>query len=211
MKVLNCYAGLGGNRMLWRDCEVTAIEIEPGIAKIYQNLYPNDKVVVGDAHSFLLEHFAEYDFVWTSPPCQTHSQIRFNLGVRNRGTKPVYPDMNLYAEILLLQWYAKNKWVVENTRSFYDPLIRPQFVGSHFFWSNFKITEFNIGNRNHRNGMVETLQERKKIDLSTYDIIGKRQLLRNCVEPELGAHVFDCAFKKVMVPLFASFDDKTTK
>lgn len=195
-KVLNLYAGLGGNRKLWENVDVTAVEINPEIAKIYQDLYPNDKVIVGDAHEYLLQHFKEFDFIWTSPPCQTHSQIRYNLGVLNRGTKPVYPDMNLYAEILLLQWYCKSKWVVENTRSFYDPLIKPQYVGNHFFWSNFHILPIDAGNRNHRNGTVETLQERKQVDLSGYEIVGKRQLLRNCVEPELGLHVFNNAFKK---------------
>lgn len=196
LKVFNGYSGLGGNRLFWRDCEVTAVEINPEIAEIYQNKFPNDKVVVGDAHAYLLWHFKEFDFIWSSPPCQTHSQIRFNLGVRNRGTKPVYPDMSLYQEIILLQWYSNCKWVVENTRSFYDPLIKPQYVGSHFFWANFKITECDIGNRNHRSGTVETLQQRKQIDITDYDIVGKRQLLRNCVEPDLGLHVFECAFKK---------------
>ena len=200
-QVLNNYSGIGGNRLLWDNwnVEVTAIENNPEIAKIYQEKFPNDKVVVIDAHEYLLQHFKEFDFIWDSPPCQTHSQIRFNLGVRNRGTKPVYPDMNLYAEILLLQWYTLDtqiKWVVENTRSFYDPLIKPQFVGSHYFWANYHIPEIDIGNRNHRNGTVETLQERKQIDLTEYDIIGKRQLLRNCVEPELGLHVLNNAFKK---------------
>jgi DNA (cytosine-5)-methyltransferase 1 len=194
---------------LWRDVDVTAIEINPKIAKIYQDLYPNDKVIIGDAHEYLLQHFKEFDFIWDSPPCQTHSQIRYNLGVLNRGTKPVYPDMNLYAEILLLQWYCKSKWVVENTRAFYDPLIKPQYVGNHFFWSNFHISPIDAGNRNHRNGTVETLQERKQVDLSGYEIVGKRQLLRNCVEPELGLHVFDCAFKTA--PLITLLTSQQTK
>ncbi len=102
-KILNCYAGLGGNRLLWRDCDVTAVEINPEIAKIYQTLFPRDNVIVGDAHQYLLEHYKEFDYIWTSPPCQTHSQIRFNLGVKNRPTEPVYPDMRLYQEIILLQ------------------------------------------------------------------------------------------------------------
>lgn len=208
MKVLNCYAGLGGNRKLWQNVDVTAIEINPEIAKIYQDSFPNDKVLVEDAHAYLLQHFKEFDFIWDSPPCQTHSQIRFNLGVRNRNTAPVYPDMRLYQEIILLQWYTKNKWVVENTRSFYDPLIKPQFVGSHYFWSNFHIPELDIGNRNHRSGTVENLQERKKIDISEYEIIGKRQLLRNCVEPELGLHVFNSAFNQSQLLLIPTLETK---
>jgi len=205
MKVLNEYSGVGGSRALLPDsCEVTAVEINPEIATIYKDRFPDDTVIIGDSHQHLLHHFREYDFIWSSPPCQTHSQIRYNLGVLNRGTKPVYPDMRLYEEILLLQWYAKNKWVIENTRSFYEPLIKPQYVGSHYFWSNFHIPDFDIGNRNHRNGTVETLQERKQVDLSKYEIAGKRQILRNCVEPELGLHVFNAAFVHKQLELCVS-------
>jgi DNA (cytosine-5)-methyltransferase 1 len=201
IKVLNLYGGIGGNRKLWKDVEVTAIENNPEIAKIYSDFFPNDKIIITDAHQYLLEHYKEFDFIWSSPPCQTHSQIRFNLGVRNRGTKAVYPDLKLYEEILLLKHYSKCLWVVENTRSFYEPLIKPQFVGAHFFWSNFKISPFDIGNRNHRNGTIKTLSLKKQLDISGCSIINKRQILRNCVEPELGLHILNCAFKNIQKEL----------
>ena len=191
MKVLNLYAGIGGNRQLWEDVEVTAVENNPEIAQIYSVLYPEDEIIIGDAHNYLLENYNKYDFIWSSPPCQTHSQIRYNLGVRNRGTKAVYPDMKLYEEILFLQWYFKGNWVVENTRGFYEPLMPPRFIGSHYFWSNFYIEDIKTDNRNHRDGTVESLQSRKQINLSKYDIINKRQILRNCVEPELGLHIIN--------------------
>jgi len=54
VKVLNLYAGLGGNRKLWTNVEVTAVELEPNIAAIYQRLNPDDTVIVGDAQSPLL-------------------------------------------------------------------------------------------------------------------------------------------------------------
>ena len=57
MRVLNLYAGLGGNRKHWGDCEVTAVEYDPKIAKVYQNQYPQDNVEVCDAHEFLLKNF----------------------------------------------------------------------------------------------------------------------------------------------------------
>ncbi len=101
LKVLNLYAGIGGNRKLWKDVEVTAIENNPKIAKIYQDFFPNDKVIVCDAHQYLLEHFEEFDFIWSSPPCPTHSKVRY-MGTKAKhptcGTvlKKVYPDMNLY-------------------------------------------------------------------------------------------------------------------
>ncbi len=201
MKILNLYAGIGGNRKLWgNDHEITAIELDPRIAKIYQDFFPNDKVIVADAHQYLLEHFKEFDFIWSSPPCQTHSQIRYNIGFKAnrkyRKVDAVYPDMALYQEIILLDKFFNGKWVVENTIPYYKPLIAGQKCGDHLFWSNFIIKNLNIGNRNHRGGTVETLQNRKTLDISKYDIQNKRQILRNCVEPELGFHVFSEAFRE---------------
>lgn len=196
MKILNLYAGIGGNRKLWGDeHEVTAVEIDPEIAKIYQDFFPEDTVIVGEAHAYLQEHYKEFDFIWSSPPCQSHSQIRYNLGFKNRSTKAIYPDCTLYEEILFLKWYFKGKWVVENTRSFYEPLVPPQVCGGHYFWANFPITNLKMGGRDHRSGDVNSLQERKQLDISAYPIGNKRQILRNCVEPELGKHVFDCLLK----------------
>ena len=62
-KVLNLYAGIGGNRKLWKDVDVTAIEINPEVANIYQDLFPNDKVIVTDAHQYLIDHYTEFDTV----------------------------------------------------------------------------------------------------------------------------------------------------
>lgn len=77
MKILNLYAGIGGNRKLWGDeHEIIAVEYDPKIAAIYQDFFPKDKVVVGDAHQYLLDHFEEFEFIWASPPCPTHSDIR---------------------------------------------------------------------------------------------------------------------------------------
>ena len=198
MKILNLYAGIGGNRKGWGDDhEITMVEIDPEIANIYQDFFPKDKVVVGDAHDYLLKHFQEFDFIWSSPPCPTHSQIRFNMGFKAdrkyKKVKAVYPAMDLYQEIILLSNYFFGKWVVENTIPYYEPLIAGHKTGGHIFWANFIFLDFNIGDRNHRKGTVETLQNRKLFDLSKYKIINKRQILRNCVEPELGKHVLDCA------------------
>jgi len=55
-KVLNLYAGLGGNRLKWTGCEVTAVELEPDLARLYQERFPNDKVIIADAHQYLLDH-----------------------------------------------------------------------------------------------------------------------------------------------------------
>lgn len=137
MKILNCYAGIGGNRKLWGDSHnITAIEYDPKIAAIYKDLFPNDTVIVGDAHEYLLNHYQEFDFIWCSPPCPTHSITNFYL---NSQGLVRYPDMKLYQEIILLKTFFKGKYCVENVKSYYDALIQPQVSGRHYFWCNFSI------------------------------------------------------------------------
>lgn len=191
MKILNLYAGLGGNRKLWGDeHQVTAVEYDPAIAAIYSDLYPTDNMIVGDAHQYLLENYDKYDFIWSSPPCQSHSSFRFNINVRFRGTKAVYPDMKLYQEIILLSTHYKGKYVVENVKPYYDPLIKPTAVlQRHLFWSNFDILNKEFNKTMIRSAQIPDLQKLHGIDLSNYKISNKRQLLRNCVLPELGDHI----------------------
>jgi len=193
MKILNLYAGIGGNRKLWGDeHDITAVELDPKIAKIYQDFFPNDKVIVGDAHQYLLEHFEEFDFIWSSPPCPSHSRVRKATTHQN---PPVYPDMKLYEEILLMQGYFNGKYVIENVVSWYDPLIAPQELAKHYFWTNFYITPFKIDTRGHEAG-VKNLAIIKGFDLSKYKGIDKTKALRNCVEPETGLHVFTEAYRE---------------
>lgn len=191
MKILNLYAGIGGNRKLWKG-DVTAIELNKDIAKIYKDLFPNDKLVMADAHEYLLDSYKNYDFIWSSPPCQSHSSFRQNICVRYRGTKPVYPDMSLYQQILFLQANHKGKWVVENVKPYYKPLVEPTaFIQRHMFWSNFDIPDKEFKKDKIRTAQIPQLQELHGFDLSDYKIKNKRQVLRNCVLPELGKHILD--------------------
>ena len=196
MKILNLYAGVGGNRKLWGDeHDITGVEISPDIAEVYQDLYPNDTVIVGDAHQYLLENYMNFDFIWSSPPCPSHSQIRYNIGFKaNRKYKKVdakYPDMKLYEEILLLQYWYDGKWVIENTIPYYEPLIPGVKLGKHLWWSNFDIGSYELKSRGHRDGTVESISKLKGIDISKYDIKNKRQIMRNCVQPEVGLHILN--------------------
>ena len=196
-KVLNLYCGIGGNRKLWKDCEVTAVELDENIANVYKDLYPNDNLIIGDAHEYLLKHFKEFDFVWTSPPCQTHSSFRQNIGVRFRGVEPVYPDMKLWQEIIFLQANAQCAWVVENVKPYYQPLIKPTAeLQRHLFWSNFEITEKEFITDKIRTAQIPDLQKLHGFDLSKYKLSNKRQVLRNCVLPELGKHIYECVASK---------------
>lgn len=206
MKILNLYCGIGGNRKLWGDeHDITAVENNPDIAKIYQEFFPNDKVIIADAHDYLLEHFQEFDFIWSSPPCQSHSKTNFFL--KGQGIFR-YPDMKLYQEILFLQYFFKGKYVVENVQGYYKPLVEPQKIGRHYFWANFKIPDIKIdyvqiGTMNRqaskdsqRKAIIREAQIPELIDLhglKDFKLKNKRQVLRNCVYPVVGKYILDCA------------------
>lgn len=195
MKILNLYAGIGGNRKSWGDeHSITAVELDPVLTEIYQDHFPNDTVIVADAHQYLLEHYKDFDFIWSSPPCQTHSSFRFNINVRFRGTPPKYPDMTLYEEIVFLQYHAPEnlKWVVENVKPYYPPLIKPTaYLQRHMFWANFDITDKEFTKDKIRSAQIPDLQELHGYDLSDYKIKNKRQVLRNCVNADLGLHILE--------------------
>ena len=193
MKILNLYAGIGGNRKLWGDeHEITAVEDDERIAQAYKTFFPKDKVIIQDAHAYLLAFYKDYDFIWSSPPCQTHSSFRHNICVRFRGTKPEYPDMRLYQEIIFLQKHCEKKWVVENVKPYYTPLIKPTAeLQRHLFWSNFKIRDKKFIKDNIRTAQIPQLQKLYGFILDRFKFDNKRQVLRNCVSPEIGKYVLE--------------------
>jgi len=205
-KVLNLYAGIGGNRKLWTDVEVTAVELNPEIAKIYQDFFPDDKVIVADAHQYLLDHYADgWDFIWSSPPCPSHSGVNFFLNAQGCIR---YPDMMLWQEIIFLTHFCKTNWVVENVETYYEPIIPPYNADRHFFWSNFVIQPWTDrkskaisilntreSTRRKSDEIISTLQDLHGFDLTKFDYPDKRKILANCVKPELGLHIFNMAFK----------------
>jgi DNA (cytosine-5)-methyltransferase 1 len=199
MKILNLYAGIGGNRKLWGPQDITAVEIDPDIAKVYSAFYPDDKVIVGDAHGYLLNHYSEFDFIWSSPPCPTHSDIR-RMGAMRGQYSAVYPDIKLWEEITLLKHFSKCKWVVENVIPYYDPIVEPSFkLDRHLFWANFHAKPKNFASREHNH---EQINGGNRIiygyNISKFKIKDKRRLLRNMVNPELGKHIFDCAMGSII-------------
>lgn len=195
MKILNLYAGIGGNRKLWGDKhEITAVEINPKIAECYKKLFPNDTVIVDDAHEYLRKHFREFDFIWASPPCPTHSVLQLS---HINDDNLQYPDMQLYQEILFLKHFYKGVFCIENVKPFYKPLIEPSFkIGRHYFWSKNFMLMPDFANyyskdvsRDKKEDLAATLGF-KIADLENYgfDI---RKVLRNCVVPEIGLQIFE--------------------
>jgi len=192
--VLNLYAGIGGNRKRWDGVNVTAVEWDERRAECYRDHFPNDDIVVADAHDYLLQNHGNYDFVWTSPPCPTHSKMRR----LHPHADDVYPDMRLYQEILLLKHTFEGDWVVENVEPYYDPLVEPQIRGRHAFWSNFHIPPIEMeaqGVRRDGGSSIAELEDMFGFDTAGYkfDKRERRKTLNNCVHPELGEHVFDAA------------------
>lgn len=191
LKILNLYAGIGGNRKLWGDDhEVTAVENVQAIANIYAQLFPNDTVIVGDAHQYLLDHHKEFDFIWSSPPCPTHSRLQIP---QNALSNVRYPDMALYQEIIFLRHFSRASWVVENVISYYEPLIRPTAeLARHYFWCNFHLSPFFTKVKfDFIRSDIAKMTEEYGINLPQ-ETKEKRKLLRNAVIPELGLHVFEC-------------------
>ena len=201
MKILNLYAGIGGNRRLWgTEHEITAVENVPEIAKIYADFFPKDVIIIGDAHQYLLDHYKEFDFIWSSPPCPTHSRFNF-LSNEQEGKTMKYPDMTLYQEIIFLKHWFKGKWCVENVVSYYDPLIPPTLSSNHYFWTNFLFRPL----ENRVRGIKRKDEEDYKreeilgIDLSKYKFSTKRKrrvVINNCCEPEVGLHILKESLKE---------------
>ena len=209
MKILNLYACLGGNRYKWNEVknyiEVTAVELDPEAARLYQERFPNDKVIVADAHQYLLDHYKEFDFIWSSPPCPTHSRARFwNSSNYDTTTKPVYPSMILYEEILFLKHYYKGKYVVENVIPYYEPLIQAKKRGRHLYWTNFNIPN-DLNDR--RFAISQTKNELKSLcDFHKYDFYKYKgnqpivKMARNLVDYEAGKTIFETALGIITKP-----------
>jgi len=219
MKILNLYACLGGNRYKWdevTDVEVTAVELDPELAKLYQERFPNDTVIVADAHQYLLDNYQDFDFIWTSPPCPTHSRARF-WGFGANGKNPVYPDMKLYQEIIFMQHHFKGKYVVENVKPYYDPMFAPIERDRHLYWTNFNLP--NNVNARHFDGLCQTKNEVEKLSkFHDYDFKKYKgnQLLnkiaRNLVDYEVGKTILETALgviRKSNVKQTSIFDEET--
>ena len=196
MKILNLYACLGGNRYKWEGHDVTAIELDPEAARLYQERFPGDLVIVADAHQYLLDHYKEFDFIWSSPPCPTHSKVRHSQKNKDFFI-PKYPEMGLYQEVLFLKHHFKGLYCIENVIPYYEPLIPAQKRGRHLYWCNFLLPEI-LSNRKVR--VSGGLDEVKKLstfhdfDFSLYKGTQRTdKMARNLVDYEAGKTILDAA------------------
>lgn len=201
VRVLNLYACLGGNRYKWDEVaniEVTAVEYDAEIAKVYQERFPNDKVIVADAHQYLLDHYKEFDFIWSSPPCPSHSRVAFGSRKSDKMKHPpVYPDFKLYEEVVFLDNYFDGKYCVENVIPYYEPLIPAKKRGRHLYWTNFNLPN-SLNERDYEGSYACGKDEHSKLqifhDLKVKaNLGGYRDVLRNLVDYEAGKTIFQTA------------------
>lgn len=195
IKVLNLYACLGGNRYKWDEVaniEVTAIEWDEELAKLYKERFPSDTVIVTDAHQYLLDHYKEFDFIWSSPPCPSHSRARF---ARKNTTTAIYPDLKLYEEVIFLDNYFEGKYVVENVIPYYEPLIQAKKRGRHLYWTNFNLPN-DLNER--KSSIMEAKDEVNKwCEFHDYDFTQYKgtqrtdKIARNLVDYEAGKTIFE--------------------
>ena len=202
MKILNLYACLGGNRYKWDEVaneagieiEVTAIEWDEELARLYQERFPNDTVIVADAHQYLLDHYKEFDFIWSSPPCPTHSRL---VQSNKNKIKMKFPDMKLYEEILFLKHLYKGKYVIENVIPYYEPLIIAQKRHRHLYWTNFNLPNV-LTNREARIS-TGTNEVKKLCEFHDYDFYKYKgnqpinKIARNLVDYEAGRTILETA------------------
>lgn len=202
MKILNLYSCLGGNRYKWDEVgniEVTAIEYDPILADLYNKRFPNDTVIVCDAHEYLLNNYRNYDFIWSSPPCPSHSRAAYGSRKSEKAKhKPLYPDLKLYEEIIFLQKYFKGKFCVENVIPYYEPLIPAQKRGRHLYWCNFLLPNILSTRKSISMESVDDVDQWCKFheyDFKQYK--GKQtvqKIARNLVDYEAGKTILQTAF-----------------
>lgn len=211
MKILNLYACLGGNRYKWDEVakqlgvkiEVTAVELDPELARLYQERFPYDTVIIADAHQYLLDHYNEFDFIWASPPCPSHSRAAIGSRKSDKSNhKPVYPDFKLYEEVVFLNNYFKGKYCVENVIPYYEPLIPSKKRGRHLYWTNFNLPNI-LSNRTDNNGLmngkgvkneIERWSDFHEFDFHKYRGNQRRdKIARNLVDYEAGKTILATA------------------
>jgi len=143
IKILDLFCGLGGVAKGFQkyldehniEYEYIAVDIDSLVLKAHKCNNPKSHVILRDAYSFTDDELKEFDFIWASPPCQSHSRA-------NHIWKRYNPDMRLYDLIRQLNGVGK-PFVVENVIPYYKPPIKPSYrIDRHFLWTNIKLPLF---------------------------------------------------------------------
>lgn len=206
IKALNLYSCLGGNRYKWDEVakqggfelEVTAVDLAPELVRLYQERFPNDIVIVADAHQYLLDQYKNFDFIWSSPPCPTHSRANYWGSKSVESRNKYYPDLKLYEEIIFLEYWFHGKYCVENVIPYYPALIQAKKAGRHLYWTNFNLPN-TLSNRDDA-ALNQYKDELKGLclfhDYDFYKYKGEQRtdkIARNLVDYEAGRKIFEIA------------------
>lgn len=192
MKILNLYSGIGGNRNLWNGHEITAVEQDSVLCSEYQRRFPKDQVIQGDAHEYLINNYKNFDFIWSSPPCQTHTLMANNV--------ERYIDCTLWQEIYFLRNFAKDiPFCIENVSPWYENFLEEDFrYDRHCFWTNIHLRFYDLPKRLGNWAKEMSLKEMSDflcIEPFSY-AIGSHEparAIRNCTHPQIGKAILDCA------------------
>jgi len=220
MKILNLYAGLGGNRKSWIDHEITAVEILPEIAEIYLKQYPEDQIIITDVLNFVRhDDLDQYDFIWASPPCVTHSCA---TSFHSR----YVPDLQSIHGLRIFfdyQLKGKTKYCIENVQPFYQlpvefkPTVK---IHRHCFWANFVIpspvrviaderihydmTKHKRTRSLYMRGSIELLAKFHDFDLTLlngFTKTRKDKALRNMTHWKVGQYILQYVQQEPFIPL----------
>lgn len=142
LKILDLFCGVGGVARGFQkflneqgiEYEYHAVDIDRSILLAHKVVNKNSVTILRDAYSFEDDELSQYDFIWASPPCETHSIA--GIWRRKFG---VEPDMRLYELIIKLHRLGI-PFVVENVKPYYNPPIKPTSKANrHVLWSNLSI------------------------------------------------------------------------
>lgn len=209
MKILNLYSGLGGNRLKWDGHDITAIENDGNLCSIYSARFPDDTVWQEDAIEFVEnEDLQQFDFIWASPPCTTHSRTTFFHGRK-------VPDLTqLFGLRMFLESNAfHGLYCIENVQPYYkipeewQPSAK---IDRHRFWTNFDLPS--VDNLVNSRMLGTTRKDQNTIiingkiaDLADYhdfplEILmffptRKDKVLRNMLHYSIGKYILDYAIK----------------
>ncbi len=155
LRILDLFCGVGGVARGFQkyllengiEFEYYAVDINDAILLAHRILNPHSVTLKRDAYSFTDHELRSYDFIWASPPCESHSRLMWIYN-KNQPEKWEPPDKKLWQLIERL-YRLGIPFVVENVRPYYRPPMRPtSYVCRHALWSNLSIPPFDYSRIN---------------------------------------------------------------